>query len=218
MATSFMYPQQVMAPGQWQMAYQVPVGGQVLYYVLPMVAQQQQQQQHVAVQVKEVKEDKGIDAAVAEQQGKASAPSCKHNSWDNVRVGKSNKLMTLRCRECQSQWRAPVDSVWDHLRCEYFNTENSCPNGEKCTKIHLHSRKEGLRQRVDRFGTSMFKTSKATRPEVAAIIEQYEKKHGTGPLPAEERESRGVRDRRQKHDQHLDELMAIRLVENVLSE
>eukprot|EP01064_Diplonema_japonicum_P033879 TRINITY_DN67_c3_g1_i1.p1 TRINITY_DN67_c3_g1~~TRINITY_DN67_c3_g1_i1.p1 ORF type:complete len:270 (+),score=73.93 TRINITY_DN67_c3_g1_i1:69-812(+) len=207
---------------------------QVVYCVVPAVMPVQQQQpgfkgrkaKSLNTAPTTTKSPKSSDAQQQQQQqGKASKPCCEHNSWDNVRVGKSNKLMTLRCRECQSQWRAPVDSVWDSLRCDLFNTEGSCPLGNACTKIHLHSRKEGLKQRVDRFGTSMFKTNKATRPEVAQVLEQYEKKFGPAS-PAEtveeeeeeeeEEENSSQGEQYERTPQTVEEI--VKLVETILHE
>eukprot|EP01060_Flectonema_neradi_P008079 TRINITY_DN15769_c0_g2_i1.p1 TRINITY_DN15769_c0_g2~~TRINITY_DN15769_c0_g2_i1.p1 ORF type:complete len:338 (+),score=61.45 TRINITY_DN15769_c0_g2_i1:79-1014(+) len=100
--------------------------------------------------------------------------SCEHNSWDNVRVGKGNKMMTLRCRVCQSQWRAHVDDVWENLRCEAFTADAKCPKGDSCPKVHLHFRKEGLKQRMERFGTEIFRGKTTTRPEVQAVLDAFE--------------------------------------------
>eukprot|EP01064_Diplonema_japonicum_P007806 TRINITY_DN15439_c0_g1_i1.p1 TRINITY_DN15439_c0_g1~~TRINITY_DN15439_c0_g1_i1.p1 ORF type:complete len:195 (+),score=45.79 TRINITY_DN15439_c0_g1_i1:27-587(+) len=76
---------------------------------------------------------------------------CRHNNWDNVRVAKG--LMTLRCRECQKQWRAAVDLVWGGLKCEAFGTDDGCEESELlCEKLHIHNRKLSLDDRVRQHG------------------------------------------------------------------
>ena len=73
----------------------------------------------------------------------SSSKPCGHNSWDNVRTKKGNVF--LRCRVCDCQWRLPVDSV---TRCTAFN-DKTCNLGEDCPKLHLHTRKLSLAQRVN---------------------------------------------------------------------
>ena len=82
-----------------------------------------------------------------------SSPSCTHNSWDNVRVIKGQ--VTLRCRECQSQWRTHVDAVWRKKKCMFFNTPEGCSSGKDCTKLHLHSRKESWQKRAGKHGSEV---------------------------------------------------------------
>ena len=130
------------------------------------------------------KESCGSDCGQAHSNSSSEAPttpqsmigvrSCEHNSWDNVRVGKGNKMMTLRCRVCQSQWRAHVDDVWENLRCEAFTADAKCQKGDSCPKVHLHFRKEGLKQRMERFGTEIFRGKTTTRPEVQAVLDAFE--------------------------------------------
>ncbi|KAJ9468201.1 hypothetical protein DIPPA_04437 [Diplonema papillatum] len=81
---------------------------------------------------------------------KASAPTCTHNSWDNVRVIKGH--VTLRCRECQDQWRTAADTAWRRRKCTAFPTLRGCPSGDACPKLHIHSKKQSLTERVDRHG------------------------------------------------------------------
>ena len=75
-----------------------------------------------------------------------TAPPCAHNSWDNVRVIK--KQVTLRCRECQVQWRAQVDAAWRSRKCSVFQQPSGCPYGAACTKIHMHAKKLSMGERV----------------------------------------------------------------------
>eukprot|EP00659_Diplonema_papillatum_P018035 gene18035-27778_t len=77
---------------------------------------------------------------------KDTVPTCGHNSWDNVRVIKGQ--VTLRCRLCQIQWRAHVGAVWRKRKCQVFNTPEGCPAGVECPKLHLHPKKQSLRERV----------------------------------------------------------------------
>eukprot|EP01061_Rhynchopus_euleeides_P018432 TRINITY_DN30506_c0_g1_i2.p2 TRINITY_DN30506_c0_g1~~TRINITY_DN30506_c0_g1_i2.p2 ORF type:complete len:244 (+),score=55.92 TRINITY_DN30506_c0_g1_i2:177-908(+) len=92
------------------------------------------------------------DACIGVQN---SRPCC-HNSWDNVRVVRQR--MTLRCRICQLQWRAPVEEMWQQMRCEPF-LHGTCSEGTACTKVHMHHRKQNLCERMQRHGTRLAKTS-----------------------------------------------------------
>eukprot|EP01059_Diplonema_ambulator_P025710 TRINITY_DN427_c0_g1_i1.p1 TRINITY_DN427_c0_g1~~TRINITY_DN427_c0_g1_i1.p1 ORF type:complete len:276 (+),score=50.29 TRINITY_DN427_c0_g1_i1:101-829(+) len=76
-----------------------------------------------------------------------SCMPCKHNNWDNVRVVRG--LMTLRCRVCQLQWRAPVGMVWEALYCVYYRTQGGCKKGRQCCRLHINGRKlsEAARER-----------------------------------------------------------------------
>ncbi|KAJ9461104.1 hypothetical protein DIPPA_02416 [Diplonema papillatum] len=59
---------------------------------------------------------------------------CTHNRWENVRVKKG--LVTLRCRECQQQWRQVSGTL---NKCPDFPR---CPNGAACEMLHVHSSKK----------------------------------------------------------------------------
>eukprot|EP01059_Diplonema_ambulator_P005570 TRINITY_DN1532_c0_g1_i7.p1 TRINITY_DN1532_c0_g1~~TRINITY_DN1532_c0_g1_i7.p1 ORF type:complete len:201 (+),score=25.09 TRINITY_DN1532_c0_g1_i7:66-668(+) len=82
---------------------------------------------------------------------KDSVPCCEHNNWDNVRVSK--KMMTLRCRVCQRQWRAPVDCVWNKLKCTEYTAEGTC--SVACPKLHVNFRKQSLEARFKIHGVSV---------------------------------------------------------------
>ena len=95
--------------------------------------------------------------------GSSAAPTlkgknapCTHNSWDNVRVIKGQ--VTLRCRLCQLQWRTHVDAVWRKRKCGFFNTAQGCSLGARCTKIHMHAKKQSLEERVERHGDGVRST------------------------------------------------------------
>ncbi|KAJ9466004.1 hypothetical protein DIPPA_09782 [Diplonema papillatum] len=95
---------------------------------------------------------------------------CSHNSWDNVRVTKG--LMTLRCRVCQKQWRVRVDLVWNQLKCETFNSENSC-TAESCPLLHLHYRKQSLEDRFKSHGATVLdhvKSGRITKDVMSKVV------------------------------------------------
>eukprot|EP01059_Diplonema_ambulator_P019506 TRINITY_DN3287_c0_g1_i8.p1 TRINITY_DN3287_c0_g1~~TRINITY_DN3287_c0_g1_i8.p1 ORF type:complete len:140 (+),score=56.98 TRINITY_DN3287_c0_g1_i8:302-721(+) len=76
------------------------------------------------------------------------APCCKHNNWDNVRVNK--RVIVLRCRVCQRQWRTDVEHVWKVLRCRTYLGEGTCDAA--CTKMHINYKKQSLEARVNIHG------------------------------------------------------------------
>ena len=78
---------------------------------------------------------------------------CCHNNWDNVRVEAG--MITLRCRECQCQYRSRVESVFGESKCESFAKPDGCALGDQCTKIHIHFRKQSLKERVEGHGVSV---------------------------------------------------------------
>eukprot|EP01060_Flectonema_neradi_P032697 TRINITY_DN524_c0_g1_i1.p1 TRINITY_DN524_c0_g1~~TRINITY_DN524_c0_g1_i1.p1 ORF type:complete len:215 (+),score=32.70 TRINITY_DN524_c0_g1_i1:60-647(+) len=78
---------------------------------------------------------------------------CNHNNWDNVRV--ETGMITLRCRECQCQYRTKVESVFGAAKCELFTKPEGCPLGDDCSKIHIHFRKQSLKERVAGHGVSV---------------------------------------------------------------
>ncbi|KAJ9456005.1 hypothetical protein DIPPA_17190 [Diplonema papillatum] len=98
---------------------------------------------------------------------------CGHNSWDNVRVARER--MTMRCRVCQRQWRANVSLISQHS-CSTFlkNAECgvfSCPAGEECSQLHIHYRKQGLKERLQDHGTNILKfVQQRDKPDVAAVL------------------------------------------------
>eukprot|EP01059_Diplonema_ambulator_P030941 TRINITY_DN5516_c0_g1_i1.p1 TRINITY_DN5516_c0_g1~~TRINITY_DN5516_c0_g1_i1.p1 ORF type:complete len:182 (+),score=46.41 TRINITY_DN5516_c0_g1_i1:47-547(+) len=77
-------------------------------------------------------------------------PCCDHNNWDNVRVSK--RVMTLRCRVCQNQWRAHVEEVWNKWKCAAYSW-GTCHPG--CKKLHINYRKQGLEARFQAHGASV---------------------------------------------------------------
>ena len=80
----------------------------------------------------------------------ATIKPCNHNSWDNVRTKKGQVF--LRCRECEAQWRTPVDNL---ERCVQFNANTGCPIGSSCTMLHLHTRKQSLAERLAKHGAAI---------------------------------------------------------------
>eukprot|EP01064_Diplonema_japonicum_P005034 TRINITY_DN1333_c13_g1_i1.p1 TRINITY_DN1333_c13_g1~~TRINITY_DN1333_c13_g1_i1.p1 ORF type:complete len:279 (+),score=55.25 TRINITY_DN1333_c13_g1_i1:77-838(+) len=74
---------------------------------------------------------------------------CLHNDWDNVRIKKGNH--SLRCRECQAQWRVHHSYF---TRCIPF-LKGRCDLGMKCPNVHLNQYKEGLEERRKRFGDTV---------------------------------------------------------------
>eukprot|EP00659_Diplonema_papillatum_P015776 gene15776-24096_t len=96
--------------------------------------------------------NKKKNAAQKEVTRKANAPTCAHNSWDNVRVIKGQ--VTLRCRECQAQWRTIVDGAWRRSKCGLFNSPAGCTDAA-CEKLHVHAKKQSLVERVDNHGTHL---------------------------------------------------------------
>eukprot|EP01059_Diplonema_ambulator_P033321 TRINITY_DN6903_c0_g1_i2.p1 TRINITY_DN6903_c0_g1~~TRINITY_DN6903_c0_g1_i2.p1 ORF type:complete len:157 (+),score=31.65 TRINITY_DN6903_c0_g1_i2:124-594(+) len=79
---------------------------------------------------------------------------CDHNHWDNVRVHKL--MMTLRCRVCEKQWRAPVVEVWGRLRCSAYD-RGQCPKGTRCLLLHVAQKKAPLERRVRSHGVAVLK-------------------------------------------------------------
>ncbi|KAJ9449152.1 hypothetical protein DIPPA_24443 [Diplonema papillatum] len=98
---------------------------------------------------------------------KPSAPTCVHNSWDNVRIMKGQ--VTLRCRDCQSQWRTPADGAWRRSKCLLFNTSRGCSDGVSCAKLHVHPKKQSLTERADNLDTRVLLP--LVQPAVARIAE-----------------------------------------------
>eukprot|EP01059_Diplonema_ambulator_P035777 TRINITY_DN8586_c1_g1_i1.p1 TRINITY_DN8586_c1_g1~~TRINITY_DN8586_c1_g1_i1.p1 ORF type:complete len:255 (+),score=42.38 TRINITY_DN8586_c1_g1_i1:50-814(+) len=86
-----------------------------------------------------------------QDQYKDAKPCCDHNDWDNVRVNK--KVMTLRCRVCQKQFRLHVNEVWNNRKCDEFTTQGSCH--EHCPKLHINYRKQNLETRFKNHGASV---------------------------------------------------------------
>ncbi|KAJ9468815.1 hypothetical protein DIPPA_20476 [Diplonema papillatum] len=82
---------------------------------------------------------------------------CGHNAWDNVRAAKGK--ITLRCRKCQLQWRAPAELARHEARCEAF-ADGKCDLGDHCEKMHLHYRKQCLEERLSQHGKSVLKRVK----------------------------------------------------------
>eukprot|EP01064_Diplonema_japonicum_P020694 TRINITY_DN30280_c0_g1_i1.p1 TRINITY_DN30280_c0_g1~~TRINITY_DN30280_c0_g1_i1.p1 ORF type:complete len:211 (+),score=31.78 TRINITY_DN30280_c0_g1_i1:72-704(+) len=109
--------------------------------------------------------------------------TCAHNAWDNVRVSKG--LMTLRCRECQRQWRADVELVWGGLKCLDFGGEEGCAEGDSCSKLHIHHRKLSLEDRVKQHGCSVLQQVKASRITRDALqkVRKIETQLATGEFP-----------------------------------
>lgn len=54
----------------------------------------------------------------------------------------------LRCRVCQAKWRLPSTSV---PRCRAF-FDGHCALGNNCQLLHVHKKKQGVQERVERFG------------------------------------------------------------------
>eukprot|EP00756_Hemistasia_phaeocysticola_P022767 Hpha_TRINITY_DN15854_c1_g4::TRINITY_DN15854_c1_g4_i1::g.188033::m.188033 len=71
---------------------------------------------------------------------------CTHNSWDDVRTRRHAKM--LRCRVCQGKWRLPSTTV---PRCRAF-FDGHCSMGERCQLLHVHKKKQGVQERLDKFG------------------------------------------------------------------
>eukprot|EP01059_Diplonema_ambulator_P032222 TRINITY_DN621_c0_g1_i3.p1 TRINITY_DN621_c0_g1~~TRINITY_DN621_c0_g1_i3.p1 ORF type:complete len:165 (+),score=27.01 TRINITY_DN621_c0_g1_i3:63-497(+) len=88
----------------------------------------------------------------AEEKYREYSPCCEHNNWDNVRVSK--KIMTLRCRVCQKQWRAHVEEVWFRWKCPQYAKGNTC-SAPDCPKLHINYRKQGLEVRFETHGPSV---------------------------------------------------------------
>ncbi|KAJ9437822.1 hypothetical protein DIPPA_26178 [Diplonema papillatum] len=80
----------------------------------------------------------------------ASAPPCPHNSWDNVRIKKG--ITTLRCRQCQTQWKASHSKI---QRCKDF-VDGTCTNAD-CSLVHIHPFKQNLHERVNAHGKSVLR-------------------------------------------------------------
>eukprot|EP01064_Diplonema_japonicum_P012880 TRINITY_DN2022_c1_g2_i1.p1 TRINITY_DN2022_c1_g2~~TRINITY_DN2022_c1_g2_i1.p1 ORF type:complete len:189 (+),score=33.49 TRINITY_DN2022_c1_g2_i1:86-568(+) len=81
--------------------------------------------------------------------GKRVKP-CDHNSWDNVRVLKGE--MTLRCRECQGQWKVK-EKIWKGKKCAEFSRTAKCGVEGPCARLHIHTKKQGLQERINIHGT-----------------------------------------------------------------
>ena len=56
---------------------------------------------------------------------------CNHNVWDNLRT--KREVVSLRCRVCSSQWKAPLDYLRER-KCQHF--VKTCPI-EGCTRMHI---------------------------------------------------------------------------------
>eukprot|EP01064_Diplonema_japonicum_P001473 TRINITY_DN1094_c2_g1_i1.p1 TRINITY_DN1094_c2_g1~~TRINITY_DN1094_c2_g1_i1.p1 ORF type:complete len:203 (+),score=51.72 TRINITY_DN1094_c2_g1_i1:53-661(+) len=109
--------------------------------------------------VKKFVEEEGKGERTRPTRHELKSRCCEHNSWDNVRVCK--KVMTLRCRVCQKQWRTPVDSVWE-LKCDAFGA-GKCPEGDSCLRMHIHYRKQTLEERVRSHGTEVLHHVRSSR-------------------------------------------------------
>eukprot|EP00659_Diplonema_papillatum_P021475 gene21475-33037_t len=109
---------------------------------------------------------------------------CEHNNWDNVRVIK--KMMVLRCRSCQLQWRAKVEMVWGLLACEQFRATTLCEAAE-CPYLHIHPRKQSLEDRIKKHGDMVLAITKSGRI-TKAVLERIEKER---KALAVEREQQG---------------------------
>eukprot|EP01059_Diplonema_ambulator_P012085 TRINITY_DN2222_c1_g1_i1.p1 TRINITY_DN2222_c1_g1~~TRINITY_DN2222_c1_g1_i1.p1 ORF type:complete len:181 (+),score=38.39 TRINITY_DN2222_c1_g1_i1:40-582(+) len=112
-------------------------------------------------------------------------PCCEHNNWDNVRVSK--RMMTLRCRVCQGQWRAPVEAVWSKLRCPAY--VRGCCNVDSCTLLHLNYRKQSLEARFKVHGESVIehvrvgRAQEDVREKVESLRELARMTHDRSPSP-----------------------------------
>eukprot|EP01063_Lacrimia_lanifica_P031941 TRINITY_DN5377_c1_g3_i1.p2 TRINITY_DN5377_c1_g3~~TRINITY_DN5377_c1_g3_i1.p2 ORF type:complete len:464 (+),score=191.44 TRINITY_DN5377_c1_g3_i1:70-1461(+) len=82
----------------------------------------------------------------------SGSPTCAHNHWDNVRTKKGN--VYLRCRMCDSQWRAPLAEV---VKCEAFVEAQACPHGDSCSKLHIYQKKQSLNHRVQLHGDGVLR-------------------------------------------------------------
>ena len=96
---------------------------------------------------------------------------CPHNSWDNVRIKAG--ISTLRCRECQKQWRVHHSGF---IRCREF-TEGGC-SVENCPDLHIFRYKETLVERKRRFGNAVLSGAPCSSPACTATA-----------LPSEEERS-----------------------------
>eukprot|EP01059_Diplonema_ambulator_P030943 TRINITY_DN5516_c0_g2_i1.p1 TRINITY_DN5516_c0_g2~~TRINITY_DN5516_c0_g2_i1.p1 ORF type:complete len:229 (+),score=56.66 TRINITY_DN5516_c0_g2_i1:50-688(+) len=96
-------------------------------------------------------------------------PCCDHNNWDNVRVSK--RVMTLRCRVCQNQWRAHVEEVWTKWKCAAYSW-GTCHPG--CKKLHINYRKQGLEARFNIHGEAVVEQVRVgrTQPELQEKVDR----------------------------------------------
>ena len=99
---------------------------------------------------------------------------CVHNNWDNVRVKKGQ--ITLRCRECQEQWKTETEKV---RKCQNFFNTGTCANGTGCPNPHIHRYKQSLAKRKSIFGDGLL-TPKQVEGEEE---EEHEHEHEQQPLP-----------------------------------
>eukprot|EP01064_Diplonema_japonicum_P039486 TRINITY_DN990_c3_g1_i1.p1 TRINITY_DN990_c3_g1~~TRINITY_DN990_c3_g1_i1.p1 ORF type:complete len:226 (+),score=38.04 TRINITY_DN990_c3_g1_i1:80-679(+) len=88
-------------------------------------------------------------SAKSDSTCREATPCCDHNDWDNVRVNK--KVMTLRCRVCQKQWRMRVEVVWNTWKCEVYSSNNGKCHSD-CKKLHINYRKQNLETRFQIHG------------------------------------------------------------------
>eukprot|EP01064_Diplonema_japonicum_P023241 TRINITY_DN33683_c0_g1_i1.p1 TRINITY_DN33683_c0_g1~~TRINITY_DN33683_c0_g1_i1.p1 ORF type:complete len:989 (+),score=202.71 TRINITY_DN33683_c0_g1_i1:151-3117(+) len=107
-----------------------------------------------------------------EENAVATTKPCTHNTWDNVRTKKGQVF--LRCRECESQWRTPVEEL---DRCAGFNTTTGC-QVQNCKQLHLHTRKQSLAERLAKHGAGILE--KVPGPEQAggALVFTLQKVQG----------------------------------------
>ena len=56
---------------------------------------------------------------------------CNHNKWDNLRT--KREIVSLRCRVCSSQWKAPLEFLRER-KCAHF--VKTCPIVD-CTDLHI---------------------------------------------------------------------------------
>ena len=77
---------------------------------------------------------------------------CTHNSWDNVRINKG--VLVLRCRTCEGQWRVH-SAAWFNRKCSAFNSTKGCAAGDACARVHIHTKKLSLEERVGEHGESV---------------------------------------------------------------
>eukprot|EP01063_Lacrimia_lanifica_P011680 TRINITY_DN183_c0_g1_i12.p1 TRINITY_DN183_c0_g1~~TRINITY_DN183_c0_g1_i12.p1 ORF type:complete len:487 (+),score=128.40 TRINITY_DN183_c0_g1_i12:54-1463(+) len=98
---------------------------------------------------------------------------CAHNDWDNVRVKKG--FITLRCRQCQAQWKTEMGSV---KKCFKF-FQGMCRRGAACPLPHIHRYKQSLEKRQTIFGENLDEDP----PSVPATPDKR-RRHKKSPSPA----------------------------------
>eukprot|EP01062_Namystynia_karyoxenos_P062284 TRINITY_DN55195_c0_g1_i1.p1 TRINITY_DN55195_c0_g1~~TRINITY_DN55195_c0_g1_i1.p1 ORF type:complete len:981 (+),score=236.38 TRINITY_DN55195_c0_g1_i1:159-2945(+) len=85
----------------------------------------------------------------------SSERPCDHNNWDNVRVKKGQ--ITLRCRDCQLQWKTETERI---RKCPQF-FQGECANGVACPMPHIHRYKQGEAKRREIWGDKLIGRRKA---------------------------------------------------------